>query len=90
MSGRRKTDQEAGNLVLETKTGESTAFQAIRQSPPGRMGEQCGGKAAETVGVSLRLLCLIWGTWNPESMINWFFYWLLAVKFFAHLEAHVK
>ena len=36
MSGRRKTDQEAGNRVLETRKRESTAFQATRRSPPGR------------------------------------------------------
>lgn len=35
-------------------------------------------------------LCLIWGTWSPEGMINWFFYCLIAVKVFAHLESHVK
>lgn len=54
------------------------------------MGGQCGGKAAEAVGISVRLLCLIWGTWSPEGMINWFFYCLIAVKVFAHLESHVK
>lgn len=76
--------------MLEARTRESTAFQATRQSPPGRMGGQCGGKAAEAVGISVRLLCLIWGTWSPEGMINWFFYCLIAVKVFAHLESHVK
>ena len=61
--GRQTRKQEIVSLRLENE--RARPFRQQDEVLPAGRGGQSGRKAGETVSVSLRLLCLIWGTMEP-------------------------